>query len=105
MKRFIWDGQDWYDAATKIGVKKGVPYSDDEITQRRITSAIAADGEIDNWEDKANVERVQDIIDEDDWERLFPMADDVYTYESFLRAVAKFPAFCGESNLTNLSED
>ena len=54
----IWDGQDWYDTATKIGVKKGVPYSDDENIQRRITSPIAADGEIDDWMDKENVKRV-----------------------------------------------
>ena len=33
------------------------------------------------------------------------MADDVYTFESFLRGVAKFPAFCAESNLDNLNEE
>ena len=25
-------------------------------------------------------------------------ASDIYTYQNFLKAVAKFPAFCGESN-------
>lgn len=27
-----------------------------------------------------------------------PNADSIYSYQNFLRAVAKFPAFCGESN-------
>ena len=31
---------------TMIGVAKGVPYSEDEATQRRITAAQAADGEV-----------------------------------------------------------
>ena len=28
---------------------------------------------------------------------MFPYKNDLYTYTSFLQAVAKFPAFCGES--------
>lgn len=40
-----------------------------------------------------------DIVDEDEYEFLFPMRNDLYTYEGFIRAIGKFPAFCGESNL------
>jgi len=36
------------------------------------------------------------IISEEKWYDLFPIADDQYTYENFLKAVARFPAFCGE---------
>ncbi|WP_020412392.1 glycoside hydrolase family 19 protein [Microbulbifer sp. VTAC004] len=43
-----------------------------------------------------NVLRVESIISEDTWDYLFPVRADEYTYTNFLRAVAKFPAFCGE---------
>ncbi|WP_444937662.1 glycoside hydrolase family 19 protein [Microbulbifer sp. JMSA002] len=43
-----------------------------------------------------NVQRVESIISEDTWDYLFPLRADAYTYTSFLRAVAKFPAFCGD---------
>lgn len=47
----------------------------------------------------SNVQRVQALFSADDWERGFPLADPVYTYLNFLKAVAKFPFFCGETNL------
>jgi hypothetical protein len=47
---------------------------------------------------KENVLRVMSHFDEDAFNGLFPIADDFYTYENFLRAVAKFPAFCNEYN-------
>lgn len=33
------------------------------------------------------------------------MRHEIYTYEGFLKAVAKFPAFCGESNLVDYEKD
>ena len=33
------------------------------------------------------------------------MANAVYTYENFLKAAAKFPAFCNESNMPNYDDD
>jgi len=30
------------------------------------------------------------------WEYLTPFRDDIYTFEEFLTAISKFPAFCGE---------
>jgi hypothetical protein len=33
------------------------------------------------------------------------MKNDLYTYEGFLRAIAKFPAFCGEKNLDDYTLD
>ena len=32
-----------------------------------------------------------------DFEFLFPIRNEVYTYEAFLNAVGKFPKFCGEA--------
>lgn len=38
------------------------------------------------------------ILDEDQWDYLFPIAIPIYDYDSFLMAVAKFPMFCGEGD-------
>lgn len=42
-----------------------------------------------------NVQRVESIVDESTWEYLFPRRAPEYTYTNFLKAIAKFPAFCG----------
>lgn len=39
------------------------------------------------------------MLSEDSWSSGFPMANAAYTYDNFLRAAAKFPAFCNESNI------
>ncbi len=46
-------------------------------------------------ENPENVKRVESIIDATQWAYLFPMRSEEYTYENFLKAVGKFPAFCG----------
>ena len=33
------------------------------------------------------------------------MANGVYTFEGFIHAVAKFPAFCAENNIASADED
>ena len=43
-----------------------------------------------------NVELVNSIISEEDWDELFPARQQGYEYEVFLRAVAQYPLFCGE---------
>ena len=40
---------------------------------------------------------------EEQWDLAFPLADDIYTYDNFLKAVAKFPALCNETNLKDSS--
>lgn len=44
----------------------------------------------------ANVRRVERILSAPDWEWFFPRRDPAYGYTNFLRAVGKFPAFCGD---------
>ena len=44
-----------------------------------------------------NVERVKSNFPLNDWNTWTNSADAIYTYDAFLRAVAKFPAFCGET--------
>ncbi|OEF23126.1 glycoside hydrolase family 19 protein [Vibrio rumoiensis] len=43
-----------------------------------------------------NVKRVEKVFPQSDWEFLTHMAAPEYTYTRFLRAIGKFPAFCGE---------
>ena len=44
----------------------------------------------------ANVRRVEGIVAEADWNFLFPRRAPEYTYDNFLKALGKFPAFCGD---------
>lgn len=43
-----------------------------------------------------NVKRVERVFPETEWNFLTQMAAPEYTYTRFLRAIGKFPAFCGE---------
>ncbi|EPF2957621.1 chitinase [Vibrio alginolyticus] len=43
-----------------------------------------------------NVKRVERVFPESEWDFLTQMAAPEYTYTRFLRAIGKFPAFCGE---------
>merc|ERR1712176_996465 len=99
----IWSGKEWYDVDHQIGVRNGKPYSNDADVQRRLTSPLSRDGNNDNYLDMANVWRVKSFFTQESWNVGFPLADPVYTYDNFLKAVGKFPAFCGESNLDDLS--
>ena len=99
----IWTGNDWYDSANKIGVKNGKPYSNDADVNRTLTAPLSKDGPIDDYLSMANVQLVQSFFSQSDWNAGFPLADPVYTYDNFLKAVSKFPAFCNESNFSNWS--
>lgn len=39
----LWTGNDWYDEATKIGVRNGIPYSHDPSVDRRIKAPLSTD--------------------------------------------------------------
>jgi hypothetical protein len=45
---------------------------------------------------KANVQRVMRVLPEPIWEKMTPFRFLTYTYQSFLTAVSRYPAFCGE---------
>ena len=69
----IWTGHDWYDDAKNIGVKNGEPYSKDKLVQHRLTAPFSVDGSIEaDYLTRANVKRVQSIMDKSDWDRGFP---------------------------------
>lgn len=46
----------------------------------------------------SNVRRVESIVAEPDWEYLFPRRAPAYSYTNFLKAIGKFPAFCGDQS-------
>ena len=56
--------------------------------------------------DQENVQRVEQILSElGVWDDFFPFRNSVYSYESFLGAVARYPYFCnrnpaGQTKLT-----
>lgn len=45
-----------------------------------------------------NVKRVEGIVKASDWDYLFPLRAQAYTYSNFLKAVGKFPALCKTYN-------
>lgn len=93
-----WTGNDWFEAASGVGIENGVPVGSTDEANRRITSPQPVDGDVPDYLSKANVQLVQSFLDEEDWEWFFPFRDDFYTLDGFLKAVGKFPAFCGENN-------
>jgi hypothetical protein len=101
----IWDDNDWYDDSVEIGVEDGEPYSDDPAIHRRIVAAMATEGAVTNYMEFPNVQTVARLLPESKYDEVFPMKNDLYTYQGFLRSIAKFPKFCGESNLDNYDDD
>ena len=75
----IWTGNDWYDSANNIGVKNGVPYSNDPVRKRLLNSPMSYDGPLDDYMSHENVKRVARLFTEDDWERGFPHANQLYS--------------------------
>ncbi|MEZ9322957.1 glycoside hydrolase family 19 protein [Vibrio sp. 10N.286.51.E5] len=62
---------------------------------------LVSSGRQDNPE---NVKRVERIIGGDNgWEAIFPMRNAAYSYDNFLKSVAKFPGFC--ETYENLDSD
>ena len=60
--------------------------------ENSVVEAISADDPA----NPANVLRVESILSETDWNHLFPRRAPEYSYENFLKAIGKFPAFCGD---------
>ena len=58
----LWTGHDFLDPTTKIGVTNGVPYSTNDLQQRRITSPMPIDGDPEDisggWENAQNVKNI-----------------------------------------------
>ena len=104
-----WIGDSWSDALMGFAVKDGVFGATSAALQRYLNSAKAMNRipkvDLANpANNPANVQRIMRLFKQADWNYLFPVANKVYTYETFLQAAAKFPAFCNEKS-NSLSED
>jgi len=60
---------------------------------------MALEGDVSEYMSFENVKRVTEIVNKEAFDYLFPMRNELYTYEGMLQAIGKFPAFCGESNM------
>ena len=100
----LWTGHPFYDLDNNYGVKNGVPYSDDDDVDRRMKAPVTVDGSVDDtYLTSANVKLIKSFMDEAKFKKAFPQRNAIYTYDNFLKAVAKFPYFCNETNLDNWS--
>ena len=82
--------------------ENGVPTSKDPTVLQRITSPMPVDGHTNtksfDYLSLPNVRMFQEFVpSEAVWEEMWPVRNALYTYDSMLQAVAKFPAFCGEA--------
>ena len=84
----------------------GVASHSDEYFQRRITSPIALEeDQMTNYDTKENAKLVKKLFSEKEFNKAFPKKDRFYTYENFIKAVAKYPAFCNEFNSKSTNEN
>jgi chitodextrinase len=68
-------------------VKQSIATRDNSIVE-----AVSAG----NLNNPSNVKRVESMVTAYDWGYLFPVRSPEYSYENYLKAVAKFPSFCGD---------
>lgn len=61
----LWTDNDWYNTDAKLGVKNGIPYSNNLTMSRKLDAAMAIDGLAENYHCLDNVKRVMKNLDED----------------------------------------
>ena len=93
----IWTGIEWVDPANQYKVDNGVVVGLDDEAKRRIESARNLPGDGSNYLSLRNVQRTMEVLPESLWDEFFPLANPVYTYLNFVKAVAKFPKFCNDA--------
>ena len=93
------NNHNWTDDSLSVKIVAGlVEGTSDEQTQFFQSSYIRP-GHFENYTAFDNVQRVMTVFPECLWDHwTSDAADEIYTYENFLKAIAKFPKFCGESN-------
>ena len=68
-----------------------------DVDNQFIKSPWTIPGHPDDYASKPNTMRVKSVLPESTFNDWLADGNSMYTYNSFLRAVAKFPAFCGET--------
>ena len=102
----FWDSHNWDNAAMELSVVKGKVTGSSEASNSFITSSHSIPGHPNNYSSLANVVRASSNFSESTWEDMTENASSIYSYDDFLKAVAKFPSFCGETmNPLGYNED
>lgn len=97
-----------HDIAKVSGIKvtNGIASSPNVTIGHKLEQGLANPGHPSDVSGLSNVQRVQRVFPQSKWDEWTSGANALYTYDSFLRAVGKYPAFCGLSNSPRgLSED
>lgn len=93
----IWTGGDWNDQVNGVQNVNGILSGTTSLSQQRMFSASTIAGDVSSYYlTQANVQMIQSVFNEDQWNYVNPIANSLYDYQSFLKAAAKFPAFCLE---------
>ena len=94
----FWQGHNMEYAQQNIKIVNGIVEGTDEYTDSFVQSPWSAVGHPEDYRLSDNVVRIRLLLSEAKFNELFPEADRDchYTYDSFLRAAAKYPAFCDE---------
>lgn len=92
-----WDSQSWTIDEVGISVDKGIVSGITDEDDQFIKSPWTIPDHPDDYTSKPNAMRVKSVLPESTFNDWLIDGNSMYTYNSFLRAVAKFPAFCGES--------
>ncbi|WP_462322834.1 carbohydrate-binding protein, partial [Halochromatium sp.] len=75
------------DSPLMASVKASIRTLDNALVERILPGATT---------NPANVQRVERLVSEQDWDAFFPRRAPEYTYTNFLKGIGKFPAFCGD---------
>jgi len=98
----LWTGHD-VAVSDGIGVENGLAYGIGDYA-RMLTSAQMEPGDMSDYMSKDNVQLVASFVTQEKWDFYFPDIHNAvctgskYSYEGFLKAIAKYPALCGENN-------
>lgn len=94
----FWNSHNLINTSYDLGVENGIAYGLDDATDEMIKSGQSLIGHDFDYASQENVVRVTQVFPQSVWDSWVPNADAIYSYDTFLRAVGKFPFFCGETN-------
>ncbi len=97
VKTSYWNEHD-LPAVSGVEIENGIALSDDPVLNNMLVEAKSRPGHPDDLSGPENVQRVERVFSEAKYDEWTTGRNAIYTYNNFLRAVAKYPAFCGLSN-------
>jgi len=95
-----WEAEhDFTNSSIKVDVIDGIVFGTSDFITHRIHSSWTSVGHPDmsSYMSLPNVMRVSSNFPEAKFNAWSPSKNSIYSYGSFLKAVAKFPAFCNET--------